>query len=98
MAARVPDLPSATFLAGTYEFTRGQAVEMSRLHYRGVSVRQLQAQFHPDATLEQLIVALQVGIVCQGSMNLDELNPAIFDPTIVALCAWNLGDPIDNNE
>ena len=98
MAERVPDLPSATFLAGNYEFTRGQAVEMSRLHSRGVSVRQLQAQFHPNATLKQLIVALQVGIMCQGDLNLDELPPAIFDPAIVPLCAWNLGDPIEKNE
>ena len=93
MAAESPrDPPSATFLAGSYVFTRGEAVHLARLHqFDGATVRELQWQYHPNATLRQMVVAIQVGIMCKGTLNLAQLNPAIFEPRFVQLGMWKIG-------
>ena len=92
MAAESPrDPPSMTFRAGTYVFTRGEAVRLARLHQYGASVRELQGQYHPNASLREMVVAIQVGIMSKGTLNLAELNPAIFEPRFVALDMWKIG-------
>ena len=53
-AAELPrDLPSATFMAGSYQFTRAQATQLARLHHDGVPVRRLLEEFYPDATVNK---------------------------------------------
>ena len=95
-AAEQPrDLPSATFMAGSYQFTRGQATQLARLHHDGVPVRRLQEEFYPDATIKQVIVAIQVGIVLQGldsSLNFRDLHPDMFNPRYALLGWWRLGE------
>ena len=99
-AAEQPrDLPSATFMAGSYQFTRVQATQLARLHHDGVPVRRLQEEFHPGATLKQVIVGIQVGIVLQSSvLNFVDLHPDMFDPQYVLLEMWRLGEFRLNNE
>ena len=92
MAAESPyDPHSMTFRAGTYRFTRDDAVLLAHLHQHGASVRELQGQYHPNASLREMVVAIQVGIMSKGTLNLAELHPAIFEPRYVALEAWNIG-------
>ena len=95
-AAEQPrDLPSATFMAGSYQFTRAQATQLARLHHDGVPVRRLLEEFYPDATVKQVIMAIQVGIVLQGQssvLNFRDLHPDMFNPQYVLLEMWRLGE------
>ena len=89
------DPSSATFMAGSYQFTRAQATQLARLHHDGVPVRRLQEEFYPDATIKQVIVAIQVGIVLQGpdsSLNFRDLHPDMFKPRYALLGWWRLGE------
>ena len=84
-----------TFHAGNYIFTRAEARQCYRLHREGSTVWQLVEQRHPNATLEQVIVAMQVAILGL-SFRIDELQimcPHVFDPESVSLWAWNVGQP-----
>ena len=87
-----PEDPSLTFRAGNYVFTRAEARACSYLHQRRTTVWQLKEQRHPTAMLEQIVVAIQVGIMAQ-SFKLSEMNPIIFDPTRVCLGMWRIGEP-----
>ena len=102
MAANVEiarDSPSKTFRAGNYVFTRSQARNCAELNKAGVTVWQLKEEFHPQATLEELVVAIQVGIMIQlDTFNLADLNPIIFDPSIVCLEMWKIGEPTQSDE
>ena len=90
---RARDPPSATFMAGSYQFTRAQAQQLARLHKDGVPVRRLQEEFHSVATLKQVVVGIQVGIVLQSPvLNFDDLHPDMFDPQYVQLGMWKLGE------
>ena len=94
-AEQTRDLPSATFMAGSYQFTRAQATQLARLYSDGVPMRRLLEEFYPDATLEQVIVAVQVGIVLQGpssSLDFRHLHPDMLDPQCVLLGWWRLGE------
>ena len=87
-----PESPSRTFRAGNYVFTRSQARQCASLHQGGATVWELKEQHHPQATLEEIVVAIQVGIMAQ-SFKLSEMNPIIFDPNLVCLQAWAIGQP-----
>ena len=103
MAERVvPDSPSKAFLAGTYVFTRLQAINLSRLHKAGTTLWHLKQHFHPSATLQQIVVAIQVGLMIDWDFfNIDELyaiDPKLFDPNLVCLEIWQIGEPNQSNE
>ena len=89
---RARDPPSKTFMAGSYVFSRAQAEQLARLHKDGVPVRRLREEFHSLATLKQVVVGIQVGIMMQSEvLNLDDLHPDMFDPDYVQLGMWKLG-------
>ena len=93
MAAQSPrDPPAAIFSAGSYVFTRAQAVHLARWYQEGATVRELQWQFHPNATLRQMVIGIQVGIMSKDTLSLAQLNPAIFEPRFVELGKWNIGE------
>ena len=103
MAERVvPDSPSKPFLAGTYVFTRLQAINCARLHRAGVTLWHLKQQFHPNATLKEIVVAIQVGLMIDWDFfNIDELyaiDKNLFDPDLVCLEIWQVGEAHQNNE
>ena len=91
---------SVTFSAGNYVFTRAEALECSRLNRRGTTVWQLKEQRHPQATLEQIVVAIQVGIMALSFTlaEIADINPSIFDPNIVCLGMWAIGEPSNIEE
>ena len=95
MAERA-ESPSATFRAGNYVFSRSQALQLYQLHRNGSTIWQLKENYHPNATLEQIIVAIQVGIM--GDIRLEQLTRHIFYPNIVCLEIWRIGHPSQNNE
>ena len=90
--AHLPANPSNTFMAGDYQFTRLQANHCARLHRNGTRVWQIKEMYHRHATLEQIVIAIQVGIV-GDSFWFEKLNPIIFDPNLVALGMWKIGQP-----
>ena len=92
--AHLPPNPSNTFMAGDYQFTRFEAKQCARLYRSGIRVRQIKQMYHQQASLKQIVVAIQVGIMIKyDSFWLEQLNPAIFDPRLVALGMWKLGEP-----
>ena len=95
----VPVPVVTAFRAGNYVFTRAHADNCAALHKAGVSVWQLRQAFHPNASLEQVIVAIQVGLlIYMDFCNIDELDPKVFDPSIVCLGMWNVAGPNQSNE
>ena len=85
-----PDSPHRQFTLGTYVFTVGQAREAYLLHKQRVTVRQIQQLYHPNASLREIVAAIQIGI--QGpDIRLDELCAAFFNVDIVVLEMWNVG-------
>ena len=81
-------------MAGNYQFTRFEAKQCARLYQSGIRVRQIKQMYHCLARLKQIVVAIQVGIMIRDdSFWLEQLNPAIFDPRLVALGMWKLGEP-----
>ena len=86
---------SVTFSAGNYVFTHAEALECSRLNRGGTTVWQLKEQRHTEATLEQIVVAIQVGIMAL-SFTIEQiraLSPHVFDPDNVYLGMWRIGAP-----
>ena len=99
MAETARDSLSKPFLAGTYVFTRLQAQNCAALNKAGVTVWQLKQEFHPNATLKEIVVAIQVGLMIHMDFfNLDDLDPKVFDPSLVCLGMWNVGEPNQSNE
>ena len=103
MAERViPDSPSKAFLAGTYVFTRAQAITLSRLYNAGTCLHHLRQLCHPSARLQEIVVAIRVGILLDWDFyNIDELyemDKTIFDPDTVTLELWQVGEAQQNNE
>ena len=92
-----PESPSRTFRAGNYVFTRSQARQCASLHQGGATVWELKEQHHPQATLEEIVVAIQVGIMCI-SFRVADLEPIIFDPNLVCLGMWRVGEPTQTDE
>ena len=92
----IPDPPSKTFLVGNHVFTRSEAISCHLLYYRGVCVRELKEEYFPNATLEELIVAIEVGDLIYlnfyNLIDLQMLDPRIFDPSRVHLSHWNVGE------
>ena len=86
---------AVTFHAGNYLFTRAEARHCYRLHRNGTPLWQLVEQRHPNATVEQMIVAMQVAIMGLSFTieQLRSMSPQIFNPEIVAVEAWNVGQP-----
>ena len=91
MAERAPpDPPHRRFTLGNYVFTCGEAREAYLLHKQRVTVRQIQELYHPNASLREIVAAIQIGI--QGpDIRLDELCAAFFNVDIVCLDMWNVG-------
>ena len=95
MASR-PESPSTTFMAGNYEFTRLQARQCALLHQGGATLWQIKEQHHTQATLQEIVVAIQVGIM--WTFSLADLTPHIFDPNLVCLEVWRVGEPTKTDE
>merc|ERR1712082_50814 len=95
MGKRV-ESPSATFRAGNYVFSCSQALQLYQLHRNGSTIWQLKENYHPNATLKQIIVAIHVGIM--GDIPLEQLTRHIFDPNLVCLEIWRIGHTSQNNE
>ena len=87
-----PDPPSRTFTAGNSVFTCAQARRCVALNKAGVSLWKIKEDYHPHATLEEIVCAIQVGIM-STSFSVDELRPIFFDPSIVCLEVWYCGEP-----
>ena len=88
---------AVTFNAGSYMFTRAEARVCYRLMNQGRTIWQIKAERHPNATLQEIIVGIQVAIVGQ-SFTIAELHtmcPHIFDVALVCLGVWNVGVPIE---
>ena len=97
MAERVkPDSPSTPFLAGTYVFTRFEAIVLARLHKAGHCLYRLKSFYHPTATLQEVAVAINIGSLIDWDFyNIDELhaiNPSMFDPDLVCLELSQVGE------
>ena len=92
----IPDPPSKRFRAGNHVFSRSEAQNCYLLYDHGVCVRELQELYFPTATLEEIIVAINVGdLIYLSFYNLSELEmliPRIFDPSNVHLSNWNVGE------
>ena len=92
----IPDPPSKTFWAGNHVFSRNEAKNCYLLYDHGVCVRELQELYFPTATLDEIIVAINVGdLIYLSFYNLSELEmliPRIFDPSNVHLSNWNVGE------
>ena len=92
----IPDPPSKTFWAGNHVFSRNEAQNCYLLYDHGVCVRELQELYFPAATLEEIIVAINVGdLIYLSFYNLSELDmliPRLFDPSNVDLSNWNVGE------
>ena len=92
----IPDPPSKTFWAGNHVFSRNEARNCYLLYDRGVCVRELKEMYFPNATLEEIIVAIEVGDLIYLSFynlkDLQMLDPRIFDPSNVHLSNWNVGE------
>ena len=92
----IPDPPSKTFLVGNHVFSRNEAITCYLLYDRGVCVRELKEMYFPNATLEEIIVAIKVGdLIYLSFYNLSDLEmlmPKIFDPSRVHLSNWNVGE------
>ena len=92
----IPDPPSKTFLVGNHVFSRNEAITCYLLYDRGVCVRELKEMYFPNATLEEIIVAIEVGdLIYLNFYNLIDvqmLDPRIFDPSHVQLSHWNVGE------
>ena len=89
--------PATPFVAGKYVFKRNDAMNCARLHKAGVTVWELKQEFFPDATLKEIIVCIQVGIMIQGDCftleQLHAVSPLVFDTTLVLLSMWTVGGP-----
>ena len=95
MAANVfapPDPPSKTFTVGNSVFTCAEARRCVALNKARVSLWKIKENYHPNATLEEIVCAIQVGIM-NVSFSVDELRPLFFDPSIVCLEVWYVGEP-----
>ena len=86
----------ATLKAGNYIFTHAEARQCALLHQHKSTIWQIKEQHHPNAILKEIIVAIQVGIMWET--HLERLNPHIYDPNLVCLQVWDVGQPTQNNE
>ena len=93
MAANItswPESPYSTFMAGTYEMSRLQARQCAVLHQGGATLWQIKEEHHPQATLKEIVVAIQVGAMWAYSFA--DMVPDIFDPRLVCLEVWGSGN------
>ena len=100
MASRVvviPDSPTHGFRAGNCSFTTLNADNCAKLYKVCVTVWHLKEGFFPDATLQHILVAMQVGLMLRKDVcTLDALEPSIphmFDPSRVDLDLCPVGEP-----
>ena len=91
-----PESPSRTFKAGKHVFSRLQARQCALLYQGGATLWQIKEQHHPQATLKEIVVAIQVGIM--WTFSLADLTPHIFDPNLVCLEVWRVGEPTKTDE
>ena len=87
-----PDPPSKTFTLGNSVFTCGEARRCYALLKQRVAVWQIKENYHPNATLEEIVAAIQIGIMI-ADFSVDDLRPLFFDPSSVCLEMWNIGYP-----
>ena len=74
-----PDPPDKTFTVGNTVFTVGDARRCMALEKARVTICQIKERYHPSATLEEIVCAIQVAIMSL-SFHIDELSPLFFDP------------------
>ena len=79
-----------------YEFTRLQARQCAILHQNGSTLWQIKEQHHRGATLEQIVVAIRVGII--WNFSIEQLPAPIFGPNLLCTEVWRIGEPSKNNE
>ena len=73
-------------------FTVGDARRCMALEKARVTIWQIKERYHPSATLEEIVCAIQVAIMSL-SFCIDELGPLFFDPATVCLQVWDVGEP-----
>ena len=83
-------------MAGNYEFTHLQARQCALLHQGSATLWQIKEQHHPQATLKEIVVAIQVGGMWAYSFA--DMIPDIFDPSLVCLEVWGVGEPTKKNK
>ena len=84
------DSPDRRFRLGNSVFTCGEARQCYLLLRQKVTVRQIQELYHPNASLKEIVAAIQIGIQFPDR-RLDDLCPAFFDVEAVVLEMWNIG-------
>ena len=83
--------PSRTFKAGKHVFTRFQARQCAIMHGGGATLWEIKEQHHPQASLKEICVAIQVGQMWAYSFA--DMVPDIFDPKLICLAVWPVGEP-----
>ena len=78
-------------MAGKHEFSRLQARQCALLHQGGATLWQIKEQHHPEATLKEIVVVIQVGLM--WAFSFADMAPDIFDPKLVCLEVWAVGEP-----
>ena len=86
------DPPGRTFRLGNSVFSCGEARHCYLLLKQGVTVWQMKEIYHPNASLQEIVAAIQIGIMLPD-IRLDDLGPAFFDVDAVCLEMWNIGYP-----
>ena len=84
------DPPGRSFRLGNSVFTCAEARRCYLLLREKVTVRQMQELYHPNASLKEIVAAIQIGIQLPD-LRLDDLCPAFFDVEAVCLEMWNIG-------
>ena len=91
-----PDPPSKTFTVGNSVFTCAEARRCVALLKARVSLWKIKENYHPNATLEEIVCAIQIGIMI-ADFSVDDLSPLFFDPSTVCLEMWNIGYPTQSD-
>ena len=61
------------------------------MHGGGATLWEIKEQHHPQASLKEICVAIQVGQMWAYSFA--DMVPDIFDPKLICLEVWPVGEP-----
>ena len=90
-----PDPTGRTFRLGNSVFSCGEARRCYLLLKEKVTVWQIKEMYYPNASLKEIVAAIQIGIMLPD-IRLDDLGPPFFDVDGVCLEMWNIGYPTQN--